>query len=1005
MKTRTLKNILFLLIAIVMILARSASAQNVLTIQGNVSDVNGSPIVNHIVTITGNTPVLSTFTYTDSLGDYLALLTVLNMQGALTVSIADCNGLVLTNSHFWSPQITTIISNFVYCASSTPCTLLATVTYDSITNLLTPVVNAGTPPYTFIFNGGFVGPPFYYTPGWCLYIVDANGCDTTICDTSNVFWPCAIPNLTVDLDSNTNVLEVNQNSSNFTYLWTNGDTTHHTQYYPNWCVYVVDLNGCDTTICEGINMPCTLFGAYVNLTSNGLQAGAMTMPPYALTYIWSNGMNGSWSAFYQNWCVQIIDTVTGCDTTICDSSFTSQSCTDSSLINLNAFCPQVYLPVCGCDSVTYMNDCYAINYGGVTSWTQGPCGTNPPPPCQAHFIAHPDSSNPNGVWFYDLSTPMGTINSWLWDFGDNSTSTLQNPQHTYNGTGTYYVCLTITSQASPNGVVCTSTFCDSVWLGGAGMPCHASFQSTQVNASDSTHFFNFSFGTTSSTTYFWDFGDGSTSTDENPIHLYATSGFYMVCLTISDSANNCYDTTCHTIHVVIGMAPPCLLSGVSVSFDSTTNMLEATWGPNYNYYWTNGTVGQNAPYYSNWCVHVFDSIGCDTVICETIITNPPCQAHFFSSPAWMPNTYEFYDYSIGFPTNWLWDFGDGTISTLQNPTHTYQNIASGFYLVCLTIYEYDPVTQALICSDTYCDSIYIQNQSSCSASFYSQDLGNNTIQIINTSNPNTPMPFPTVGVWNWDMGDGTTYTMGSPTHTYSSPGTYYVCVEYLFINIATGDTCISNFCDSVTVTSGPIPCHADFTYYRDSIVINNPNGTTFVGLGNIFYFIDLSMPIGMISTWSWDMGDFGAGTYHQNTSSSSQFPVYEYDTSGTYYACLTITILIGGNTCSSTYCDTIIAYPSPPPTGIIAQNFIKEVIIYPNPANDKLAIDMQITESGTIQINFINMMGQKLIQQKVSAFGGQLKLITDVSHLPNGVYTIEFVVNNSKLHKRVIITR
>ena len=51
MKTRTLKNILFLLIAIVMILARSASAQNVLTIQGNVSDVNGSPIVLSLIHI------------------------------------------------------------------------------------------------------------------------------------------------------------------------------------------------------------------------------------------------------------------------------------------------------------------------------------------------------------------------------------------------------------------------------------------------------------------------------------------------------------------------------------------------------------------------------------------------------------------------------------------------------------------------------------------------------------------------------------------------------------------------------------------------------------------------------------------------------------------------------------------------------------------------------------------------------------------------------------------
>jgi len=1004
MKTRTLKNILFLLIAIVMILARSASAQNVLTIQGNVSDVNGSPIVNHIVTITGNTPVLSTFTYTDSLGDYLALLTVLNMQGALTVSIADCNGLVLTNSHFWSPQITTIISNFVYCASSTPCTLSATVTYDSITNLLTPVVNAGTPPYTFIFNGGFVGPPFYYTPGWCLYIVDANGCDTTICDTSNVLWPCAIPNLTVDLDSNTNVLEVNQNSSNFTYLWTNGDTTHHTQYYPNWCVYVVDLNGCDTTICEGINMPCTLFGAYVNLTSNGLQAGAMTMPPYALTYIWSNGMNGSWSAFYQNWCVQIIDTVTGCDTTICDSSFTSQSCTDSSLINPNAFCPQVYLPVCGCDSVNYMNDCYAINYGGVTSWTQGPCGTNPPPPCQSLFIAHPDSSNPNGVWFYDFSTPMGTINSWLWDFGDNSTSTLQNPQHTYNGTGTYYVCLTITSQASPNGVVCTSTFCDSVWLGGAGMPCHASFQSTQVNASDSTHFFNFSFGTTSSTTYFWDFGDGSTSTDENPIHLYASSGYYTVCLTITDTITNCHDTECHTIFVSIGATQPCTLMGVSVMLDSTTMLMEATWDSNYAYQWTNGATTQHSNYYPQWCVHIIDvTTGCDTVICE--YTNPqPCHAMFYFSPANVPNTFEFYDYSSPNPTSWLWDFGDGTTSVLQNPVHTYQNVSSGFYLVCLTITTISP--NGNMCTSTYCDSIYLQNMNNCHANFYYTDLGNNTAQFTNTSMPMMPPPGHIIE-FDLDYGDGTIdYNIGtSTTHTYPSSGMYYACLTMWVADSSGTIICTDTFCHSVTVTSGPIPCHADFTYYRDSIVINNPNGTTFVGLGNIFYFIDLSMPIGIIFTWSWDMGDFGAGTYHQGTSSSSQFPVYEYDTSGTYYACLTITILIGGNTCSSTYCDTIIAYPSPPPTGIIAQNFIKEVIIYPNPANDKLAIDMQITESGTIQINFINMMGQKLSQQKVSTFGGQLKLITDISHLPNGVYTIEFVVKNSKLHKRVIITR
>jgi hypothetical protein len=59
----------------------------------------------------------------------------------------------------------------------------------------------------------------------------------------------------------------------------------------------------------------------------------------------------------------------------------STGCIDPSLIDPEMVCLEIWDPVCGCDGVTYSNSCYALYQAGVTSWTAGECGQTSVPPC------------------------------------------------------------------------------------------------------------------------------------------------------------------------------------------------------------------------------------------------------------------------------------------------------------------------------------------------------------------------------------------------------------------------------------------------------------------------------------------------------------------------------------------------------------------------------------------------------------------------------------------------
>lgn len=122
--------------------------------------------------------------------------------------------------------------------------------------------------------------------------------------------------------------------------------------------------------------------------------------------------------------------------------------------------------------------------------------------------------------------------TYLWDFGDGTTSVLTSPSHFYLNPGTYNVTLmafgaTGTDSSSVTGQI--FVYAKPV----------ANFQAFISQTGDTVYFADNSVGATH---WFWSFGDGATDTIQNPIHTYPSNGNYDISLSVSNDFG-CADTT------------------------------------------------------------------------------------------------------------------------------------------------------------------------------------------------------------------------------------------------------------------------------------------------------------------------------------------------------------------------------------------------------------------------------------------------------------------------------
>jgi PKD repeat protein len=121
-------------------------------------------------------------------------------------------------------------------------------------------------------------------------------------------------------------------------------------------------------------------------------------------------------------------------------------------------------------------------------------------------------------------------------------------------------------------------------------------------------------------------------------------------------------------------------------------------------------------------------------------------------------TVSFFDTSLGEPTSWDWDFGDGSPhSTDQNPTHVYTD--AGIHTVTLT------ATRGSF-NDTSTGTVTVYTLANFQAD---PRTGYNSLSVqfvdLSKGSPSS---------WLWNFGDGNTSTDQNPLHLYTSPGVYSV---------------------------------------------------------------------------------------------------------------------------------------------------------------------------------------------------------------------------------------
>lgn len=422
--------------------------------------------------------------------------------------------------------------------------------------------------------------------------------------------------------------------------------------------------------------------------------------------------------------------------------------------------------------------------------------------------------DPYKVKFYIDSSLAALSCGWTWDFGDGTVDSVNmNPIHTYAETGSYHVsivydCIT---EEECSGIGFNVLITDPVAAfevdgGACDTPYTAIFTNTSTDGVDNN------------LTYYWNFDDGTFSTDTNTEHTYSDFGIYLVTLLITD-VNGCTDYFVDTVSInqvnafyTLDDDYGCTPFTMHLTDSSSSLVGDIT---SWEIYWADGTSDTYTTAeemidvthtYTESGVYpitliVYDANGCSDSYVDTIRSKLPFVD--FIADDTIPcvgQLVTFTELATGTGISFLWDFGDGTTSTLANPAHAYSTLGS--FTVSLTVTDYYGCVvvvekPAFIIAETinadFDFDIVIANCNYSLVQFNS---------IIEDS----------ICSFYWNFGDGGTSTDPNPLYPYLTAGSFDVSLTVIDCND----------CETTIYKSGYIDVPGPFGYIvpsKDSVCV------------------------------------------------------------------------------------------------------------------------------------------------------------------------------------------